>query len=109
MIGGGKAYYKGGTLKESDAMKRAGLNPVEFVEKEDIVLINGIQVITLIMALVVYDAVNLMKCAEIISAMTVEALKEMTDAYSLFYKQSKTTCKTGKIRGKLLWEYILFT
>lgn len=34
--------------------------------------------------MVVYDAVNLMKCAEIILAMTVEVLKEMTDAYSLF-------------------------
>ena len=82
MIGEGEAYYKGERLCGSEIMKRAELKPVELIEKEGLALINGTQVMTSIAALAVYDAVNLMKSADIISAMTVEALKGITDAYS---------------------------
>lgn len=81
MIGEGSAYYKGVRLSGREAMKQAGIEIVELVEKEGLALINGTQVMTAIGSLAVYDALNLSKCADIIASMTVEALRGITDAY----------------------------
>ncbi|CCJ34245.1 histidine ammonia-lyase [Caloramator australicus] len=81
MIGEGEAYYQGERLSGEEALKRAGLEKVELVEKEGLALINGTQVMTAIGALAVYDAINLAKASDIIASMTVEALRGITDAY----------------------------
>ncbi|MCX7903086.1 MAG: histidine ammonia-lyase [Caloramator sp.] len=81
MIGEGEAYYQGERLSGEEALKRAGIEKVELVEKEGLALINGTQVMTAIGALAVYDAINLAKASDIIASMTVEALRGITDAY----------------------------
>ncbi|WP_057977351.1 histidine ammonia-lyase [Caloramator mitchellensis] len=81
MIGEGEAYYNGERMSGAEALKRAGIEPVELVEKEGLALINGTQVMTSIGALALYDAINLAKASDIIAAMTVEALRGITDAY----------------------------
>ncbi|MDF2839552.1 MAG: histidine ammonia-lyase [Clostridia bacterium] len=81
MMGEGEAIYKGEKMSGGEAMNKAGIPFVELTSKEGLALINGTQAMTAIGALAVYDAENLLKNAEIISAMTVEALKGITDAY----------------------------
>ncbi|SEF55295.1 histidine ammonia-lyase [Caloramator fervidus] len=81
MIGEGEAYYNGERLSGKEALHKAGMEPIELVEKEGLALINGTQVMTAIGALAVYDAMNLLKASDIIAAMTVEALRGITDAY----------------------------
>ena len=73
MLGEGRAEYRGEVMHSRDAMKKAGIDTVELAAKEGLALINGTQVMTSIGALVVYDAMNLAKTADLAAAMTTEA------------------------------------
>ncbi|MHC1719784.1 MAG: histidine ammonia-lyase [Clostridiaceae bacterium] len=81
MIGEGKAEYKGKVMSGSEAMKLAEIPIVELVEKEGLALINGTQAMTGIGALAVYDAIELVKISDIASALTIEALRGIKDAF----------------------------
>jgi len=81
MLGEGEAYYEGELLSSKEAMEKAGISTIELTSKEGLALINGTQVMTAIGALGVYDAVNLMKAADICAALTMEALEGIVDAY----------------------------
>ncbi|HWR60643.1 MAG TPA: histidine ammonia-lyase [Clostridia bacterium] len=81
MLGEGEAIYQGVKLSGKEAMDRAEIKTVELTSKEGLALINGTPVMTAIGALAAYDAVNLLKNADIISAMTLEALKGITTAF----------------------------
>lgn len=81
MLGEGEAIYQGVKLPGKEAMDKAGIKIVELTSKEGLALINGTPVMTAIGALAVYDALNLLKNADIISALTLEALKGITTAF----------------------------
>ncbi|HYE83267.1 MAG TPA: histidine ammonia-lyase [Clostridia bacterium] len=81
MLGEGEAIYQGVKLSGKEAMDKAGIKVVELTSKEGLALINGTPVMTAIGALAAYDAVNLLKNADIISALTLEALKGITTAF----------------------------
>jgi len=81
MIGEGKAEYKGKVMPGSEAMRLAGIPIVELVEKEGLALINGTQAMTGIGALAVYDSIELVKISDIASALTIEALRGIMDAF----------------------------
>ena len=76
-------------------MNRAGIKPIELTSKEGLALINGTQVMTAIGGLTVYDSINLAKHADIISALTIEALNGITDAYD--YKLHSIRPHKGQI------------
>ncbi|MDD4833969.1 MAG: histidine ammonia-lyase [Lutispora sp.] len=81
MLGEGEAIYKGERMSGKEAMKKAGIDTVELTSKEGLALINGTPVMTAIGALAVYDSLNIIKTADIIASMTLEALKGITDAF----------------------------
>ena len=81
LIGEGQAYYQGQLISGAEAMKKAGIKPVELDAKEGLALINGTQVMTAIAALTVYDSEVLVKTADIVSAMTIDALKGVVKAF----------------------------
>ena len=81
LIGEGKAEYKGEIMSGREAMKKAGIKPVELEVKEGIALNNGTQLMSAIAALTVHDAENLIKTAEITAALTLEALLGFYDAF----------------------------
>ncbi|MEN6593360.1 MAG: histidine ammonia-lyase [Clostridiaceae bacterium] len=81
MIGAGLAEYKGETLSGAEALRRAGLEPVRLAAKEGLALVNGTQIMTAIGALAVTDALQLMKTADIVSALTCEAQTCITGAF----------------------------
>lgn len=81
MLGMGEAIYKGERLSGKEAMTRAGIETIELTSKEGLALINGTQVMTAVGALAVYDAIKVMKMADISAAMTLEALNGITDAF----------------------------
>lgn len=95
MMGEGEAIYNGEILPGNEALNRAGIKPVELTAKEGLALINGTQVMTSIGALTVYDSINLMKHADIVSALTIEALNGITDAYD--YKVHMVRPHKGQI------------
>jgi histidine ammonia-lyase len=75
VIKAGKAIPSGSVLKEAD------FEPIHLVEKEGLALINGTQIMTAVAALVCYDAVRLMKTADIASALSLEALQGTRTAF----------------------------
>ena len=81
LIGDGEAEYQGEVLPGAEAMARAGLKPVKLVAKEGLALINGTCAMTGVAALAVHDAENVVKTADIIAALTVEALTGIPTAY----------------------------
>ena len=81
MIGEGEAYFNGELLSGKEAMNKAGISPIELTSKEGLALINGTQVMTSIGSLALYDGLYLCKIADIIAALTVEALNGVVDAF----------------------------
>ncbi len=81
MLGSGEANYKGEVVEGLDALKKAGLEPVELVSKEGLALINGTCVLTAVGAIATYDAIKVLKLADISASLTVEALGGIIDAY----------------------------
>jgi len=81
IIGEGMAEFEGKLMSGAEAMKLAGIPILELVEKEGLALINGTQVMTGIGALAVYDSIELIKISDIVSALTLEALRGITDAF----------------------------
>lgn len=81
MLGEGEAIYKGERMSGREAMLKADINTVELTSKEGLALINGTPVMAAIGALTVYDSLNIIKTADIIASMTLEALKGITDAF----------------------------
>ncbi|MEW9123207.1 MAG: histidine ammonia-lyase [Thermotaleaceae bacterium] len=81
MLGKGEAYYRGERMKGQQAMDMASIDTIELTSKEGLALINGTQVMTAIGTLTVFDAEKLMKLADIASAMTLEALRGIMDAF----------------------------
>ncbi len=89
LIGEGEAEYKGEVLTGAEALKRAGLKPVELGPKEGIALINGTQIMTAIAALTTADARTLVASAEIAAALTMEALEAVLDAFDPLIHQAR--------------------
>ena len=79
LIGEGEAMFEGKQLSGADALKRAGLKPIELAPKEALALINGTQVMTAIGCLALHDAEILCTSADIVGALSAEALRS-TDA-----------------------------
>ncbi|MFH1010834.1 MAG: histidine ammonia-lyase [bacterium] len=80
-LGEGEAFYKGEKLPGGEALRRAGLKPIELSYKEGLGLINGSQMCTGEAALLLIDARRLLKNGFIASAMTIDALKGVPKAY----------------------------
>jgi len=80
LIGEGEAEHKGKILSGREAMKAAGIQPVQLEAKEGVALNNGTQFMTAIAALTVYDAERLVAIAETAAAMSLEALNGISDA-----------------------------
>ncbi len=80
MLGLGKAEFEGEVLDGAEAMKRAGIPTIELVAKEGLALINGTQAMTSVGALAVYDALELVKVADIAAALAFEANRGVIDA-----------------------------
>jgi len=74
LMGEGTAEYQGMVVEGGEAMRRAGLEPVELTAKEGLALINGTQFSAAIAVLTLYDSERLVANAEMAGAMTLESL-----------------------------------
>lgn len=81
MLGLGKAYYKGELLPGAEAMKRAGVPVIALEAKEGLALINGTTVLTAVGALATYDAIGLLKLADVAGALSLEVHKGIENAF----------------------------
>ncbi len=81
LIGKGKAEYQGNVISGKKAMEKAGIEPVRLEFKEGLALNNGTQLMTTIAALTIFDAENLIKMTEVATALTLEGLLGILDAF----------------------------
>ena len=82
MMGEGHAYYKGELLTGKEALERAGIPIPGLQARDGLAAINGSNVLTAMSALMLFDANNLLKQAEIACAMSLEALKANLKPYN---------------------------
>lgn len=81
VIGEGRAWYQGELLEAKEALRRAGMEPFVLSYKEGLSLTNGETSPTALAALGIYDLRRTAKAADIVSAMTLEALGGLIRAY----------------------------
>lgn len=81
LMGEGEAFYAGVRMPGNQALAKAGLKPIELEAREGLALFNGSQTMTGIGALAVYDAEQLLKCAQVAAALTVDSLNAVTLAF----------------------------
>ncbi|EDM79035.1 histidine ammonia-lyase [Plesiocystis pacifica SIR-1] len=74
VIGEGEVLWQGARMPASEGLRAAGLEPLELEAKEGLSLINGTQVTTAVTALAMHDARELLLAADIIGAMSLDAM-----------------------------------
>lgn len=83
MLGFGKVVYQGKVMSSKQAFKKAGLKPIRLTEKEGLALINGTQAMSGIAGYAWEHIRRLLIYADLLSALTVEALHGIPKAYHL--------------------------
>ncbi len=81
LIGEGEAEYQGRIMRGADAMQAAGIKPVTLAAKEGLALNNGTQVMAALGVLELLKAETLCRYADIIAALTIDALKGTPRAF----------------------------
>src|SRR6201996_2662339 len=81
LIGEGEAHFAGSPLPGADALRRAGIQPITLHPKEGISLINGTQAMLAIGCLQLEASETLLESAEVIGAMTLDALRGTPRAF----------------------------
>jgi histidine ammonia-lyase len=74
LIGLGRVLAENGTEPAKDALDRAALEPLELGAKEGLALVNGTQGMLAIGIVALARAVRLLRTADVVAAMTIEAL-----------------------------------
>jgi len=74
MIGEGEAVFENARMSGGEALRRAGLKPLVPEAKEAISLINGTQAMLAVGTLALLEAENLAAAADVLGAMTLDAL-----------------------------------
>jgi histidine ammonia-lyase len=80
-IGEGEAFYQGVRLSGAEALRRANLTPLQLEAKEGLALLNGTQAMTAVGGLALYTACQLAEAADVIGALTLEALRGTPTAF----------------------------
>jgi histidine ammonia-lyase len=78
---GGEAFYRGRRMEAREAMREAGIEQVTLKAKEGLALNNGATVSAALATLALYDSEMLVKNAEIALAMSLEAMRGVSDAF----------------------------
>ena len=73
-VGEGEAFYRGNRIAGGEALRLAGLKPVELGAKEGLALLNGTQAMTAVGALAVARAQRVAELSDVAGAMSLEAL-----------------------------------
>ena len=81
LIGEGQAIFRGETLRGGEAMKRAGIAPLELEAKEGLSLLNGTQRMLALLSLALRKANILADSADIAASLSLDALRGSPGAF----------------------------
>lgn len=89
MIGEGEIYYRGKKLPAEEALKSAGIAALKPAAKEGLSLINGTHFMTTLGAHAIKDANILAKSADVIAAMSLDAIRGTATAFDLRIQKAR--------------------
>ncbi len=81
LLGEGEAFYNGERLSGAEALRRAGIEPIEFEARDGLATINGSNMTAGMGALELADADVYFKTSEVAAALTLEVLNANMAAY----------------------------
>jgi len=81
MMGEGQAYYNNRLVPAAHALKKAGIQPIVLQAKDGLALINGTQAMTAIGIINLIRSRDLIKHADVVAAMSLEALRGTPAAF----------------------------
>jgi histidine ammonia-lyase len=97
LLGEGEAEVDGRLLPGREALKAVGLEPIVLEGRDGLALINGSEQASATAALVVADAVTVLKAIEIAAACAVEALRGLGTAFEEWISAAKP--HPGQVRA----------
>ena len=89
LIGEGEAFYREQRLPSADALRQAGLAPVQLEAKEGLALLNGTQAMHAVGGLALFRAKRLSRVADVAGAMSLDALKGTPTPFDLRIQQAR--------------------
>lgn len=101
LIGLGEFFYKGERISGESGLKILGLQPIRLQAKEGLALLNGTQVTTALACLALLRLAHLVKVADIIGAMSLEALKGTPTAFDARIHQLRGLSGQIKVAANL--------
>jgi len=81
MMGRGQAEWRGRMMPAAEALRAAGLEPATLGPKEGLALSNGTSLMSALLSLAVTDSAMLCETADVVGAMTLEALQGVPAAF----------------------------
>lgn len=96
LIGQGEVFYQQQRLEGAQVLMDNGIEPVKLQAKEGLALLNGTQVTTALAVIALLRLEHLVKVADIIGAMSIEALKGTPTAFDS--RIHKVRGLTGQMR-----------
>lgn len=81
LMGEDEAFYGGKRISSKEVLKKLGIKPIKLKAKEGIALINGSQFMTSVLCLSFHDTLNLIKNAQVVGVMSLEALRGTDQAF----------------------------
>src|ERR1035437_7383918 len=103
LTGRGEVEVAGHTLAAADALRAAGIEPLELQAKEGLALLNGTQMMSAIGALALADADRLGRTASVAAAMSCEALLGTDVAYGAAYQLARPHPGPSAVARGLRW------
>jgi histidine ammonia-lyase len=89
LIGEGEAEFEGAVIEGGEALRRAGIEPVELHPKEGISLINGTQAMLAVGCLELEAAETLANTADVVAALTLDAQRGTPRAFDARIHQAR--------------------
>jgi histidine ammonia-lyase len=95
VIGEGEAFYRGQRMPGAEALRLAGIEPIQLEAKEGLALLNGTQAMCAVGGLMLHRASRLASIADLSGAMTLEALRGTPVAFDARLHEARP--HTGQI------------
>src|SRR3974377_2478016 len=96
VIGEGEALYKNERMSGGDALKQAGILPVQLEGKEGLSLLNGTQGMLALLGLALREADELADTADVAAALSLDALRGSPGAFDARIMQAREYPGAGK-------------
>ena len=103
LAGDGEAFFAGERLPSATALARAGLQPVTLEAKEGLALLNGTQAMHSVGGLALLRAKRLARVADVVGAMSLEALKGTPTAFDVRIHNARPHAGQNAVAEHLRW------